>query len=70
MTTRHGDVRDVLSYAKSRGALVVPCRDGWMIRLDGQRVATVHRSPSRSAILAARRDVDRALRIRHMRAGL
>lgn len=70
MTSRTGDVRNLLAYAKGHGATVQRCSDGWTVRLDGRRIATVHRSPSRSAVLAARQDIDRGLRRRHSGAGL
>lgn len=64
MTTRRGTVLSLLREYERQGAIVERCRNGWQVYLDGRCVATLHASPSRTAISYAKRDVERAFRDR------
>ena len=62
MTTRLGDARALLRWARAQGAQVRRGRRGVVVSVDGRQCAVVHESPGHNGLRRARADIERALR--------
>ena len=64
MSSRMADATALVTWAQRQGATVRRSRRGWVIAVNGHQVASVHLSPSRTALRSARHDITRGLRAR------
>ena len=64
MTTRLGDARALVRWARRQGAEVRRGRRGWIVSVDGRHIAVVHESGEINGLRRARADIERALRRR------
>ena len=64
VTTRLGDARALVRWARAQGADVRRGRRGWIVSVTGRHVAVVHESPGHDGLRHARADIERALRRR------
>ena len=64
MTTRLGDARALVRWARRQGADVRRGRRGLVVSVDGRHVAVVHETPGHNGLRRARADIERALRRR------
>ena len=64
MTTRLGDARALVRWARRQGAQVRRGRRGWIVSVTGHQCAVVHESGAVNGLRHARADIERALRRR------